>query len=178
MVVRRLAIAAVVVASLAGCDDTDRPNAGPVPAPSATPTAKGTATPKPAARTQVRKSKSPRAVVANWVDAVARGDVSSASSYFSLPATISQGRSFRITTQSELRLFNASLPCGAKLTAWRREGTYSVGTFRLFERSGHACPDTGQTAEVAFRFRRGRISEWRQLVERVRPGDGGSSGEA
>jgi hypothetical protein len=92
--------------------------------------------------------------------------VKAASSYFSLPALVSNGTpDLALSKRREVRAFNASLPCGATLIKARRSGDYTIGVFRLTDRPGGDCgPGSGQEAATAFRFRRGKISEWRRVA--------------
>jgi hypothetical protein len=110
-----------------------------------------------------------RPVVAGWADAVARGDADRATGYFALPAVIEQGSAFRLTTRAQIRLFNAGLPCSAKLLSLRREGRYVVAGFRLGPRKGFECAAAGEVAEVALVFKGRRFAEWRQIPESRAP---------
>jgi SnoaL-like domain len=102
------------------------------------------------------------AVIRDWADTLRRGDVEGASRLFALPATVANGPPRqRLTTRAQVRAFNESLPCGARLLRTRRKGRYTVARFRLTERRGGDCGGgVGATAETAFRLRDGRIVEW------------------
>ena len=106
-----------------------------------------------------------RRVIAAWADALRRSDVDRAAGYFALPVVVQQANAIRLRTRTQVRQFNAGLPCGARLESVAREGGYVVGTFRLTERPGRRCDAPGEDAKVAFRFKAGRFTEWRQLRE-------------
>ena len=85
-----------------------------------------------------------------------------------------QGASARLRSRGEVRTFNGSLPCGARLLSVRDAGPYVVGTFRLTERPGKRCDAPGETARVAFLLKGDRFAEWRQLPA---PGEAPPEGE-
>lgn len=106
-------------------------------------------------------------VIRAWSDELRRGHVTKASSYFSLPTIVSQGGTpLTLRTRVQARLFNASLPCGAKLKRTLAGPRYTIATFELTERVGSAtgCDGTGNLAATAFAFRHGKISEWRRVT--------------
>jgi hypothetical protein len=143
---RRLAAAVCVCAALAGCSDSsDAP--------------KRSGSPARAARTSVRSDAS---VIRRWADTLRAGDVASASRLFAVPAIVENGTPpQRLVSRREVRAFNDSLPCGARLLRTHRKGRYTVATFRLTERRGGDCGSgVGGTAATAFRIRDGRIAEW------------------
>jgi hypothetical protein len=138
-------------ALLAGCGD------------SATPPKRADRARAPAPRPAPRSTRSSEAdVIRRWSDTLRAGDVSGATRLFGLPAIVENGEPPRLlTTRAQVRAFNASLPCGARLLRTRRRGRYTVATFRLTERPGGGCgTGVGDTAETAFKVRRGRIVEW------------------
>lgn len=149
----------VLLAACGGSRDVQKPvperRASRTPAPSAAPARPGSAPRGDAGRL--------RPVIAGWADALRRSDVELAITYFDLPAVVAQGRAFRLTTRAELRIFNAGLPCGARLRGVRRDGRYVVGTFVLTERPGQTCDAPGSSARVAFLIRGRKIVEWRQV---------------
>jgi hypothetical protein len=113
------------------------------------------------------------AVIKGWVDTLRRGDVEGAAGYFAIPSVAENGGALlRIRSEEDARLFNESLPCGARLVRARTQGRFTTATFRLTERPGPGVcgPGTGQRAQTAFVVRDGRIAEWR----RVGPGQGGN----
>jgi hypothetical protein len=154
----RTGLAALV--ALAGCGggQADSPPAARTPAATSTPSPSPSPTPAPSGPTAERRT------IDRWAKAVARADFEGAAALFALPAEISQSAEpVRLRTRAELELFNATLPCGAKLLDARREDRYVVATFRLTDRVGSRCDGPGGKARVAFAFRGGRISEWRRL---------------
>lgn len=141
---------------LAGCGQSrDAPQAGsPTPERRVSP---GTSQPRDDAQRA-------RPVIQGWSDALRRSDVERAIGYFALPSVVQQGSAFKLTTRGQVRIFNAGLPCGARLQGVERSGRYVVGTFKLTERPGKTCDGPGNLARVAFIVRDGKIGEWRQLA--------------
>ena len=152
---RRLSLLPLVL--LAGaCGDTgDKPT-------SSRPPAAATPAPSPAPGAAADRHEP---TIRAWSDAVRRGDVRRAAEFFVVPVIVSQGRTVRLRSVADVRAFNASLPCGARLTDVAREGRYVVGTFRLTERPGRKCDAPGAVARVAFVFAGDRIREWRQVPD-------------
>jgi hypothetical protein len=145
---RRRAVLLAAAVALGGCGSASRP-------------------PKP------RESAGAR-VVRQWADAERAGRFDIASALFALPSKVANGGPvIRFRTRAEVDFFNRSLPCGAILKRTRpaAHGRF-VATFELTERLGPGAgcgPGVGQSAEVAFRVRDGRIVEWL----RVPDGSGG-----
>jgi hypothetical protein len=111
---------------------------------------------------------SPEAVIRAWADTLRRGDVGRAAAYFSLPAIVQNGTPpLHLTTRAEVKAFNASLPCGARVMHVFSSGRYTKAVFRLTERPGpgRCGSGTGQTARTAFVVRNGKIREWRRLPD-------------
>jgi hypothetical protein len=106
------------------------------------------------------------ALIRRWADTLRAGRVSAAARLFTVPAIAANGGpAINLFSRRDVRLFNASLPCGAVLLSTRRVGHFTVGTFRLTDRPGGGCgPGTGQKAATAFRINGGRISEWRRVA--------------
>ena len=108
-------------------------------------------------RTEIR-------VIKGWADALRHGHVRQAVAYFRLPAQVSAGQQpIELTTRAQLRLFNSSLPCGAKLERTQRQPRgYVLATFRLTERPGRGrCGDgTGHRARTLFYIEHGEIVQW------------------
>jgi hypothetical protein len=109
-------------------------------------------------------TKAERAVVRGWADALRRGDVERASSYFRVPAIASNGgQPFRLVTQRAVRQFNEGLTCGARLESVERDKTYVLATFRLTnrrDRPGACAQGVGGRARTLFLLRGGRIVQW------------------
>jgi hypothetical protein len=133
------------------------------PAPKATPTATapGAAKPKPAAAADI-------AVIRGWTEALRHGDVNGASDYFTVPAIVSNGTPpIKLKKRKDVRFFNRTLPCGAKLEKAVDTGHYVVATLVLTERPGTGKCGTGvgNQAYTAFLIRRHKIAEWRRVIE-------------
>jgi hypothetical protein len=150
--------AALVAAFLGGCADSSPP-AKPARSPAAKP-----------AEPEHRDA----AVIRRWSNTLRSGDVAGAARLFAVPATVSNGGApQRLTTRAEIRFFNESLPCGARLLRTRHRSGYTVATFRLTERRGGDCGrGVGEIAATAFVVHRGRIREWLRVPaegDRPRP---------
>ncbi|HEY7076366.1 MAG TPA: hypothetical protein VH418_13395 [Solirubrobacteraceae bacterium] len=110
------------------------------------------------------------AVIRGWSEAVRAGRVEEATRYFAVPATIENGATVVMRARKQLRLFNRTLRCGAKLLRWER-GPHRrvVATFTLTQRRGGNCSATpGTLAAVAFLIRHRRIEQWRQVAVPVK----------
>ena len=142
-------LAALVIAA-AGCGGDDDPK----PAPGAG--ASGQSAPGRSAATSDAR------VIRRWSDLLRRGQVDDASALFAVPATVANGTGpIRLGSPPEVRAFNDSLPCGARLLSTTRRAPYTVGTFELTGLPGGDCgPGTGEKAATAFRIEHGRIVEW------------------
>jgi hypothetical protein len=108
-------------------------------------------------------------VVRAWADTLRRGDVRRAARYFALPSVVSNGTPpIRLETRAEVRFFNRTLPCGAKVIASEpaRNG-FIIVTFRLTERPGRGqCGSgTGATARTAVRVRNEHITDWVRVAD-------------
>ena len=144
-----------------GCGgDPKHANTPPPPKRSATPTA----TPlkrRPAAAGDV-------AVIRGWTDALRRGHIEAASRYFAIPSVVSNGTPpIRLTSRSDVRFFNRTLPCGAKLKEAIDTGIFVVATFVLTERPGpgKCAGGVGNEAYTAFLIRRHKIVQWRRVLK-------------
>lgn len=118
-------------------------------------------------------------IIRAWADALRGGRVSAASAYFGLPLVVENGAPrVRLTRRSQIRTFNASLPCGARLVSTRAHFGYTIATFRLTDRPGGDCGSgAGQTAATAFKIRAGKIVEWLRVPGPGEgPGPGGQPG--
>jgi hypothetical protein len=139
---RWLALGAVAVALLAGCDSSSSDN----PAP------------QPHAHEGLR---SPEGVmIRDWLMAVAHGDFGQAATFFAPGAIIDQGRPFRLPNAAAARIFNAGLPCHADLIQLEDEGAKVLATFRLTPGPGGPCHGRVQ---VRYTIVHGKFKEWRQL---------------
>jgi hypothetical protein len=149
-----------------GSSDGTFPLASPTPVATPTPTPKPTG--KPVTATEKR-------IIQHWSDALRRGHVNEASGYFDVPSVVSNGDTpATLANEADVRLFNATLACGAKLVKTRRDQKdYVIGTFELTDRPGGDCgTGTGQLAEVAFLIAHDRINQWirRRCRRRRTPG--------
>ena len=107
-------------------------------------------------------------VIEQWANELRAGDVQAASERFAIPSIVQNGTPpLRLTDRNEVRQFNESLPCGAKLTEAVPAGRFTIATFELTERPGPGgCGSgVGETAKTAFVIHDGRISEWRRVVD-------------
>jgi hypothetical protein len=154
---------ALLLAGLAlvpsACGSGSRTATTPPPPRAATPPA--TTARKPAAAGDV-------AVIRGWADALRRGRLERAVRYFAIPSVVSNGTSpIELTSREDVRFFNRTLPCGAKVLHAEDTGAYVVATFRLTERPGpgRCGSGVGGKASTAFLIRRHRIREWRRVVE-------------
>jgi hypothetical protein len=106
---------------------------------------------------------SPPAIVRAWSRALNANDNEAAAALFALRARVVQpGVDVRLTPQLAVA-FNASLPCGGRITNLRVEGDRVTATFVLTERPGHRCDAPKQKAAALFVVRRGLIVRWQQV---------------
>jgi hypothetical protein len=107
-------------------------------------------------------------VIQQWADELRAGDVPAASDRFALPTVVQNGTApLRLTSRTQVEVFNQSLPCGARLTAASASGKYTIATFVLTERPGPGrCGNgVGEAAKTAFVIHEGHITEWRRVVD-------------
>lgn len=108
------------------------------------------------------------AVIRGWADALRQGKLERAGRYFAIPSTVSNGGApVQLKSRKAVRLFNLTLPCGAKVLTTADTGHYVVATFRLTERPGpgQCGSGVGGVASTAFLIRHHRIVQWRRVVE-------------
>jgi len=149
---------AAIVAS--GC------GSGPKTA-STPPPPKRTATPSPVPERKPASAED-AAVIRGWADALRHGQVERAVGYFAVPSVVSNGTTpIKLTSREDVRFFNRTLPCGAKVLDVEDAGAYLVARFRLTERPGpgRCGAGVGGEASTAFLIRRHRIVQWRRVVE-------------
>jgi hypothetical protein len=161
----RAALVTVAVAAAAGCgaktppDQLHTPGVTPQSSPGvATPAPTPTPAGKPVTRAEI-------AVIRGWSEALLHGKVEEATRYFAVPATIENdptGAKLVLKARRDVRQFNRTLPCGAKLRRWvRAPRHFVIATFMLADRPGGRCVVTGNgLAAVAFLIRHGRIEQW------------------
>jgi hypothetical protein len=107
------------------------------------------------------------AVIRAWADTLRRGDIRGAARFFALPSIVSNGTPpFELHTQADARLFNASLPCGARLVKTTSAGRFTTATFRLTERPspGTCGRGSGLLARTTFVIENGKIQQWRRVA--------------
>jgi hypothetical protein len=165
----RAALVTVAVAA-AGCGAKTPPDQLHTPGvtPQSTP---GVATPaptpagKPVTRAEV-------AVIRGWSEALLHGKVEQATRYFAVPATVENGPKVVLRARKQVREFNRTLPCGAKLRRWERAPRHFViATFKLADRPGGRCTITGNgLAAVAFLIRHRHIEQWLRVNVPPTPG--------
>jgi len=150
MTARGIAVAALALAALAGCGSSSDDG------------------------TTVRGGADSDAVqvIRSWADELRAGDVEAASERFAIPSVVQNGTPpLRLTSRSQVEIFNRSLPCGAKLTDAISSGRYTIATFELTERPGpgECGGGVGDSAKTAFVIHDGRIAEWRRVVDQDAP---------
>jgi hypothetical protein len=115
---------------------------------------------------------SERAVVEGWLAAERRADFRRAGSYFAVPSIVQNGTPpLRLLTRRAVERWNASLPCGARLTELTgADGGWTIASFRLVKRRGADCGSgVGGSAMSAIRIRDGRIVAWHRLPQAGAP---------
>src|SRR4051794_7128047 len=120
-----LAALAVGVAACGGGDGGS--SGGTAQRPSPTPTTEAAAgsdsDPEPAAKPKPKKKVDPgkERIVKAWANTLRRGRVRAAARYFALPSLVSNGTPpIKLKTRAQTRIFNRTLPCGAKVIATER----------------------------------------------------------
>jgi len=114
----------------------------------------------------------PERVIRAWADTLRRGDVTAAARFFAVPSVVANGTPpVVLSTRAEVRAFNSSLPCGARLLRTSSSGRFTTAVFRLTERPGpgRCGTGTGQTARTTFVIRDGKIDEWRRVADTPQP---------
>jgi len=108
-------------------------------------------------------------VIKDWADDLRGGDLEAAADHFQLPSLAQNGTApIQLTTRNQVRAFNASLPCGAELTAAEDHGRFTIATFELTERpgAGECGTGVGETAKTAFVIEDGLITRWIRVVDK------------
>lgn len=109
-------------------------------------------------------AQDPEAVVDSWSQAINGGDDTAAAKLFAPGAVVIQdGRRSTLATEADALAFNASLPCGSKVTGKKTDGSEVTATFTLTRRPGHMCDGTGEAAVTVFEISDGKITLWHQL---------------
>ena len=163
------------------------PRAARSPAPPATAgpgTLEPLVLPDPAP-TGVAASPAAVAVIRDWSDALRRGDVRAAASYFAIPSELLNGPDVNgqvdvigIRNQAQAIAANAGLPCGATLRASDQRGRYVNALFSLSSRPGLGgdCAGASGTARVNFIIGAGHIVRWLRAPDDPGDATGGSPG--
>jgi hypothetical protein len=100
-------------------------------------------------------------VICNWTETLRTGNAKKAAGYFSVPTIVQNGTPpLRLGSRRAVVEFNRTLPCGAKLTATRRSGRFTIATFKLVKRVGASCDGVGGVASTAFLIRHDLIRAW------------------
>jgi len=128
---------------------------------------------RPAAVTPAPSQEKPAApadvaVIRGWTDALRHGHVNSAARYFAIPSVVSNGTPpIRLTSRSDVRFFNRTLPCGATFKEAVDTGAFVVATLVLTERPGpgKCAGGVGNEAYTAFLIRRHKIVQWRRMTK-------------
>jgi hypothetical protein len=176
---RGLVPAVVLVLALAGCGDggggDPNPDRFDLTTPRQEPVPEGEGggdaadEPRRAPRRQV-------AVIRGWADALRRGNVARANTYFRIPSRVSNGGPpLELRSKAAVDVFNRTLPCGARLvSAELRPDGFVLATFRLTERPGRGeCgTGTGELARTLFDIERGKIVQWLRAVDPGEPSEG------
>lgn len=149
---------ALGLALLPGCEDDAPPERGAAPNPSPS-------VPRPGAPARPARPEDTR-IIRSWADTLRTGRVGAAADHFTVPALVENGPPLvELRTRAAVIAFNRALPCGARLIDTRQVARYTIATFLLTERPDGDCgTGTGHRAATAFRFRDGKIEEWRRVA--------------
>jgi hypothetical protein len=156
---------------LAGCGGTAEPNRLDLTTPgvhTGEPLPQASTTPAPTAEPVTSAEKR---VIKGWSDSLRHGRVDAAAAYFAVPSEVSNNTPgvIQLTSVDDVREFNRTLPCGAKLLRTRRiTDGFVVGVFRLTERRNAPAPcgpGLGEEASVAFKITDDHIAAWVRVVE-------------
>ena len=125
---------------LAGCGGDDQPDAAESGSPAR----------------EIAGDADPAAVevIDEWSTTLRQGDLEAAAGFFAIPSVAENGPTLiPIEDRGDARVFNASLPCGARLIRAEEEGEFTVATFRLTERPGPGTCGSGTGSHRADRVR-------------------------
>ena len=152
--------------ALGACGGDAKPEPKTPPAPKQAPAS------TPALPKRHPASKADIAVIRGWTDALRHGDVDGATDYFTVPAIVSNDSPpYKLKKRKDIRFFNRTLPCGAKLKSAVDTGAYVVATLVLTERPGKGkCgAGVGNEAYTAFLIRHHKIAQWRRVIAPPEP---------
>ena len=109
--------------------------------------------------------RSPEAVARTWSAALNKANDQAAAEQFASNAEVIQNGRLVLPTRRDAVRWNASLPCGGRITrvVHQRKDQVLV-VFRLTERPGHHCDAPGLKTAAVFRVSNGKIALWRQTL--------------
>jgi limonene-1,2-epoxide hydrolase len=112
-----------------------------------------------------RSERSPEAAARAWSAALNQADNDAAAAQFAKDAEVIQNGRLVLQTRRDAVRWNASLPCGGRITrvVHQRKNQVLV-VFRLTERPGHHCDAPGLAAAAIFEVEHGKIVRWQQTV--------------
>jgi hypothetical protein len=117
------------------------------------------------ARPTRRDAERLRPVLRGWGDALRHDRIGRAASYFTVPAIVAQQNALTLRSAADIKRFNASFPCGARLIHVQEDGRFLIGTFELTRRGERKCSADGEILRVAFALRKRKIAEWREVPQ-------------
>jgi hypothetical protein len=147
-----VALAAVAVAGCGGGSDGERAS-------------RDTRAPAPQSASP-GKTPSDAAAIRDWIRSMNAGEYDRAASWFAKNAIVEQVTEMRMRTHQDAETFLRGLPCRADVTKIVDEGPTDLASFKL--RRGPGGPCKGR-ARVRFTIKRGKFTEWRQLLEPAAP---------
>jgi hypothetical protein len=107
-------------------------------------------------------------VIRAWTEAIRQADFRKAAGLFAVPARVQNGGPPRTLDNPALVIaWNATLPCGAKVTrVTGGPGGFAVTEFELTDRKGSSCGSgVGAPAASAIKVEDGHITEWYRLPD-------------
>ena len=112
---------------------------------------------------------SPSTVVHAWSKALDADDNERAAALFAPGAAVVQGgRLVYLKTHRQAFVWNARLPCAARIVSLRSKGSAVTATFRLRDRKSRRCGDPpGAEAIALFVVEHGKIVLWDQIGSQV-----------
>jgi hypothetical protein len=158
---KRAGLALLAALALAGCGGgSDHRRSA-----STTTTAKERTAPRDAPASP-GKAPSDAAAIRDWIRSLNAGEYDRAASYFARNAIVEQVTEMRLPTHQAAVNFLRGLPCRADVTKITDEGATSLASFKLRRGPGGPCEGS---ARVRFKVKRGKFTEWRQLLEPAPP---------
>jgi limonene-1,2-epoxide hydrolase len=112
-----------------------------------------------------RTTRSAEGTARAWSAALDASNNVAAGNLFAPSAEVIQNGRLVLHTRRDAVRWNASLPCGGRITRVIRQGKNQVlVVFRLTERAGHHCDAPGVDAAAIFRVENGKIVSWEQTL--------------